>query len=88
MASNEELEQQIEELRAMLDAVAKGGELKMKSHGFHIGNLRVFQKEAAVGDDRLYQEEQDGTVTDLTEIRYEIYLPLGDEPLVGQTYVP
>ena len=66
MASIEELEQQIEELRARLDAVAKGGELKMKSHGFRIGNLRIFQKEAAVGDDRLYQEEPDGAVTDLT----------------------
>ena len=66
MASIEELEQQVEELRARLDAVSKGGELKMKSHGFRIGNLRIFQREVTSGDDRLYQEEPDGTQTDLT----------------------
>lgn len=66
MATVEELEQQLEELRAMIVAVAKGGELKMKSHGFRIGNLRIFQREVTSGDDRLYQEEPDGTQTDLT----------------------
>jgi len=66
MASTEELEAQIEELRALVAAIAKGDELKTKASGIHIGSLRIYEEPAGAGDARLYQEERDGSKTDLT----------------------
>jgi len=66
MPGIEELQNQIEELRVRVAALAKGVGLQIGSKGFRIGKLRLFQHPAAAGDDRLYQEEPDGTTTDLT----------------------
>lgn len=87
MATTEELEEQIEELRAKLHAVSKGAELKTGAHGFRVGNLRIFQHHAAAGDDRLYQEEPDGTRTNLSVSSGVYFIDFGTE-IDGKEFAP
>jgi len=66
MATTDELSAEIEQLRGMLVAIAKGDELKAKAAGIRIGSLRIYEELVAAGDARLYQQEKDGSKTDLT----------------------
>jgi hypothetical protein len=66
MATLDELQAEIEQLRGMLAAIAKGDELKAKAAGIRIGSLRIYEELVAAGDARLYQQEKDGSKTDLT----------------------
>ena len=60
MTQVDDLQAQIDELRAMIMHVAKGDGLKAKPSGIRIGSKRI------VADaDHLYQEDADGTKTRL-----------------------
>lgn len=66
---------------------------RTKGQSFHDW-LEEEQRDAILEQDRTLAAAKVRDITKYTDAeavtaaRYEIYLPLGDEPLIGQTYVP